>query len=69
MQCDVCGQELMINNVSVVGLSICLPDDSSYVEFKKVKDIFGKTEFNICLTCWLKSLGVKPLETKNDKSL
>jgi hypothetical protein len=89
-KCDVCGDELISEDRSLVGLEISLTfikgvsrdvqtvastavgqskrvcmvdlDWSDHPESKKVRDTFGKTEFNICFTCWLKSLGVKPIE-------
>jgi hypothetical protein len=65
-KCSVCGDSLYEENLkeTIIGLNIrlILRDKILHKEFEKVKDMFGTTEFNICYCCWLKSLGVKPLE-------
>ncbi len=60
MYCTVCDVELTdTNGSSVIGISMNFCGD--HIETKRAKRIFGKTEFNVCHICWLKSLGVKTI--------
>jgi len=70
MKCDVCGRSLMYKKkdgeeIEVVGFRLNITDNilCELPDFmKEIKDMFGKTEFNICFVCWIKSLGIKPKE-------
>lgn len=55
--CDVCSRDCS----SVTGVLIQLSDNIQPVkEVSEVREIFGKTEFSVCLPCYLISLGIKP---------
>jgi hypothetical protein len=60
-ECDICGNEMYDynNGAECIGMTIDLTGKHS--EIDRVKEMFGKTNFAICFCCWLKSLGVKPL--------
>ena len=58
--CDVCGD----NITGFIGLQIELNLSelvSAHSEHTKVQNTFGKTKFSLCFVCWLKALGVKPI--------
>lgn len=42
------------------GGMVDVPVIGAHPELVKVRDTFGKTDFDVCFTCWLKSLGVRP---------
>lgn len=61
--CDSCGESLYDDTLkmSIIAIRIDLSEHSgNHKEIKRVLDTFGKTKFDICFTCWLKSLGVRP---------
>lgn len=63
--CDVCGEPIP----SIGGQT---PVAGTYVsamgpEGARVQKMFGKIEFNICLCCTLKSMGVKPVPEVKEK--
>lgn len=70
--CAVCKDKLANDSESCIGMTLTMIlnndniDKNSivYKEYKKVLDTFGKTEFNICWSCWIKSFGVKPINIK-----
>jgi hypothetical protein len=45
---------------SLIGMTISVGGE--HPEIKRLVKTFGKSEFNICYTCWIKSLGVKPVK-------
>ena len=63
MKCDSCGFDLTVKTEqgerSEIGLHIEV--GSSAIEYAQVVKLFGKSSFDFCNCCWLKSLGVKPL--------
>ena len=64
-KCDVCNEELtdVEKNTTIIGVLFNISKlDKDHSETKRIKEIFGKTEFNICYVCWLKSLGIKPIK-------
>lgn len=77
MNCDVCGDNLTVENVGEllhgnpdtedlinVGTMIGIQitvEGVNHPVATKMKEIFGKTDFSVCHCCWLKSLGVKPV--------
>ncbi len=65
--CDVCGISLIDKSgtaVIALGISVLsiLSADTITTESERVKTLFGKTDFNICYVCLLRSLGVKENE-------
>lgn len=60
LNCDVCGHSMKDPKIgtTVSALYISLTGAKEVSEVKRVKKIFGKTEFNICYVCWLDSLKV-----------
>lgn len=62
--CDVCGRKLTENGLSIIGMRISRMSDQieKSNEYRRIKDTFGKTEFNICWVDFIKSLGVKTLD-------
>lgn len=67
MKCDVCEFEMTDEKNKKVKTLMAIEinfDDMSHPVVKKVKETYGKTDFAICCVCFLKSLGVKPLEDK-----
>jgi hypothetical protein len=69
IKCNVCGSDLTNTetNASVAGMTISISTDrnihSTEVEFNRVQNMFGQTEFNICYCCLIKAMGVKPKES------
>lgn len=62
MNCDVCGEDLRDEDgVAVIGINISLLGANP--ARKRVEEIYGKNQFNICHCCRLKSLGVKKVKT------
>lgn len=61
--CDVCSHEMWDteSQTNLIGtvMKLTISDNVSHPEVQRVKDLFGKLEFNVCFVCWLKSLGVK----------
>jgi len=59
----VCGDEMEYKETDLIGMSISfkINDDSikKHPEYLKILNNFGKTEFNVCYSCWLKSMGIK----------
>lgn len=58
--CDVCGD----NIAGFIGQQIELSISESVSvpsEYTKVQNTFGKTKFSLCFVCWLKALGIKPI--------
>ena len=53
--CDVCGEEIFNH----VGVRLDFTTDENSNDVIKLKETFGKTDFNICLRCWVLSMGVK----------
>lgn len=67
MKCDVCGDEMEDKDSGLLeGIEISVvwgvDDGPLHPEYKKLIDTFGKSEFHICFTCWIISLGVKPIK-------
>lgn len=64
MICDVCGTNLKEEDgKSIVAKQIGLYGAmAESKQGKRVKELFGKTEFVICHVCYLKSLGIKKKE-------
>lgn len=66
--CDVCGRNLTHDGESVIGFRYQMldrrtqPNGSLHPEYARIKDVFGKDEFNICFVDWLKALGIKPIK-------
>lgn len=62
--CDACGHSLTDENgASVIGIHLELKGDfAEHPEATRVRELFGKLEFDTCYVCWLRSLGVP--ETK-----
>ena len=62
IKCSVCGDDITTEAygccTSIVAINFVMDDETK--EGKKVKDMFGETEFSICYACALKALGVKP---------
>jgi len=65
--CDSCGHDMYDpkTNNSVTGVRIEVAvrpgeEKTAHAEFKRIIDTFGKSDFDVCYVCWLKSLGVKP---------
>lgn len=64
--CDVCGKE---KSKQLKGMEIIIKvndntEDISpklLAEIKEVKKRFGTTKFDICMICWLKSMGIKEI--------
>lgn len=64
MECDVCGDEMEDEKkVLVQGMEIKITslDKEPHPEYQKLIDTFGKSEFHVCFVCWIKALGVKPI--------
>ncbi len=63
--CNVCGINLIDKSgTAVIALGVSVLDVNTITtEAERVKSLFGKTDFNICYVCLLRSLGVK--ENKN----
>ena len=60
MKCDVCSIDMTTDgNYSTIGQHINLDGRLANPEVKRVKEMFGKTNFGICFCCLLKSLGMK----------
>lgn len=61
MICDVCGMDLKEEDgKSIVAVQVGLYGAmAESKQGKRVKELFGKTEFCICYVCQLKSLGIK----------
>jgi len=60
--CDVCGDDLSYKGTDIVAINIVVDIANKKIdhpEIFKVKNAFGKLEFNICFLCWLKNLGIK----------
>lgn len=57
--CDVCGMDMRDEEtgITVKGISIHV---EGCKEADRLIKTFGKADFEICFTCWIKSLGVKP---------
>ncbi len=68
MKCDVCEFEMTteIDGTDCTIIGVQHEFHGNHPMTDRVKKLFGKTRFLICHVCWLKSLGVKPLEQKND---
>ncbi len=67
MICDACGFDMTEEEDSAVETMIAVVVDYDNIDhpmIQRVKETFGKTKFAVCHVCWLKSLGVKPLEQK-----
>ena len=61
VKCDVCKYEYTYEGFNrFQGIDIIAGTD--HPEYQRLLDTFGKTNFKICLTCWLKSMGVKPVK-------
>lgn len=63
VKCDACGEDLTdAIKAGLIGLELKfeVPKKSGKVphEICRVLEAFGKTEFNVCYVCCLKSLGV-----------
>lgn len=71
--CSVCGDNMYDSNLdwSFVGLALSLePEDKDatlHKETKKMMETFGTLKIEICFTCWMKGMGVKPLKKKGGK--
>lgn len=66
MYCDACGQDLRIDGHIIVGTQVSLLGANP--ARKKVEELFGKNQFNICYACLLKSLGVKKIKRPKKKA-
>jgi len=61
-KCDICGRGLTFNGETVIGIAFSTHDAiGAHPEGRRIVETFGKSEFTICFTCWLKSLGIKPM--------
>ena len=65
MKCNVCGREVTYKDKDGKdvhqGITFNFTEDSECDEFAKdIENEFGKRKFNVCFSCWLKSLGIKP---------
>lgn len=60
--CDSCGYSMYHEkeNGNTIGMSISITEELE--EGRNIKKIFGRSKFNICYSCWLKSLGIKPIK-------
>ena len=58
--CDVCGEKCGSN----IGVCVRL-NDVNDPDIIRVKGTFGKITFDICLRCWILSLGVPPYIQKS----
>lgn len=70
--CDVCGDDMddlikvgdsapVLHSLQGLQIDLVMMDGAKeHREYQKLLNVFGKSEFHICFTCWLKSLGVKP---------
>ena len=63
--CDICGDEMSAKigkeTVDWKGISIDMSTDkkiSKHPEYKKLIKTFGKAKFEVCFTCWMRSLGI-----------
>jgi hypothetical protein len=72
MNCDVCGEEMtamgshedgkIVNYEKITTvIGVCINCSGNHPEVDRVKFVFGKTKFHICFVCYLKSLGVNPI--------
>lgn len=66
-ECDICGNNMYDSNTGTTATSIEVNINGDHCEIQRVKDMFGKTKFTICCCCWLKSLGVKPINEEQKK--
>ena len=71
-ECDACGRQLYdpVSDSTIVALhiSVAAPENSvRHFEQQKLIDEFGKSAFNICFYCWVKSLGVKPIKRDEEQ--
>lgn len=60
-KCDMCGNDVYDTECSKELIGIHIELSGEHIEVRRVKNMFGKTNFAICFCCWLKSLGVKPI--------
>jgi len=64
--CDVCGNNLRDDELdsNFIGIEISLKypaTERPHKELRRIEKTFGRLKFDICYVCWLKSLGIKPL--------
>ncbi len=67
--CDVCGYNMSTNNQTTIGCHVSLQKaviGTAFPEYDRVVEMFGKAEHKICWCCWLKALGIKPLEHQKE---
>jgi len=60
-KCDVCEHDMYDTDIDCECVGIAIKLSGEHIDVQRVKDMFGKTDFAICFCCWLKSLGVKPI--------
>lgn len=58
--CCICGYEF--KKLNDIGLRIIF--DEKNPEYKRIKQMFGKTEFYVCWICGLKAVGIKEVNVK-----
>ncbi len=62
-RCAVC--ERKVSSTAFVGMQMNL-EGKNDSEIKRATEMFGSLNLRICLTCWLLSLGLKPISCDNN---
>jgi len=68
IKCDSCGTVLTnpITYTTITGMHISIFIDkglnSTEIEYNRVMEMFGKSDFDICYCCLIKAMGIKPKE-------
>lgn len=58
-KCSIC-DHLMDEEMIAIKINY----SGKHVEIKRAEETFGKLDFAICICCWLKSLGIKPINER-----
>lgn len=61
MKCDSCGYD-MTNEDGGSLICVSVQVGEKCPERPRIKRVFGKSDFNICYFCYIKSLGVKRIK-------
>lgn len=60
VKCACCGVNMNHNGETLTGARFCVEDDRDepHPEYKRLKEKFDKTEFEICVVCSISKFGV-----------
>ena len=67
MKCSICGFEVGENKDKYYNeIPIYFEINEGSPHYERVMETFGKGKFAVCFICWLKALGIKPKEGKQE---